>query len=614
MQIFNIKEIDLKQYLLLGAAFLYIFFMFFVLLYILKFSLSLYNSVLYCLVPLLEISFFYIFFSLIFSFKFFHKHLYILKYAYVFLCIIYVIQGFSFYISGNLLSLLAIENWREYRYFAPKFIYIILVLVPVIFSAYYFSLFSKIKHSKSNTNKIEYLCILSVMAGIFLLHVIHNHSAVLSLVSNVSEIVSEKFLIKLPFIKKEENSQFKIFFNIDETKQYPFLKEDVYINNRYMITHEQKPNVIVLFLEGCSARFMGAYNGEFDNLTPNIDDFSKIQGICRVDNYFNHTAATYRGIIGTMTSSYPLHGGFENGTGWENRNNSLIYKKTIVSSVPKILQSFQYKTVMFTPFKRKAPFNDMCKMLYFEDIYSSERSIKELLGTKKYVHQDILSDEGIFLALTAYLSKNEYKKQPHFISLYNRGSHAFGDVIEEGKKYQNGQNQVLNRIHNMDCQLAYFLNYFKKSRWASNTYLIITTDHATFPEPAYIEIVKQNDYFFVDKIPLLIYDPYKGLPAVINANSRNSVDLAPTILNLIGIKKIQNAFLGYSLLDNYPYSVSISAVGKVIKDRYITVKGKIYPLEQVPSIYKDESQFFSQYIDLYRSYEQKNMIFPPDGR
>ncbi len=614
MQIFNIKEITLKNYLLLGASFLYIFFMFFVLLYISKFSLSLYNSVLYCLVPLLETAFFYVFFSLLFSFNFFNKRVYILQYVYILLCIIYVVQGFSFYISGNLLSLLAIENWREYRYFAPKTIYIILVLLPVVFSAYYFSLFSKIKHSKNNNNRIEYLCILTVMAGIFSLNIIHNHSAVLSLVSNACEIVSEKILIKLPFIKKGENLQFKIFFNVDETKQYPFLKEEVYINNRYAITHKQKPNVIVLFLEGCSARFIGAYNGEFDNLVPNIDNFSKIQGICRVDNYFNHTAATYRGIIGTMTSSYPLHGGFENGTGWENRKNSLIYKKTIVSSVPKILQSFEYKTAMFTPFKQKAPFNDMCKMLSFEDIYNSDRSIKELRVDKKYVIEDILSDKGIFLALTAYLAKNEYKKQPYFISLYNRGTHAFGDVTEQDKKYQDGQNQVLNRIHNMDFQLAYFLDYFKKSRWASNTYLIITTDHATFPEPAYIEIIKKPDYFFVDQIPLLIYDPYKGLPAFIDANSRNSVDLAPTILNLLGVKKVQNAFLGYSLLDNYPYNVSISAVGKVIKDRYITVKDKIYPLEQVPSIYKNESQFFSQYIDLYRAYEQKNMIFPPEDR
>ena len=608
----NMKEISLKRYLLLGSSFLYIFFIFFIRLYISKFSLSLAESLLYCLVPFLEVSFIYLFFSIIFSFSVFYKRLHVFKYIFFLIGIIYIIQGFTFFISGSFLSSLAIENWRDYQYFDNKIRYLLIILTPIPFCIYYFNIFSKIKSINNNVNKSVFSLFIIIIISLFTINGIRNHSAILSLITNISEIVSEVCSPYISSSKIRRDLSVEKFFNIDEEKEYPFLKMNVYVNNKYSITHNNKPNVIVLFLEGCSARFIDIYDidNKFNNLTPNIDEFAKIKGVCKVDNYFNHTAATYRGIIGTLTSGYPLHGGFENGSGWENRNNASIYKQTIVSSVPRLLQSFNYKTIMFSPFVTGAPFNDMCKMLYFNVIYTADKSIKELINSNSYMYQNMLSDKGIFLALIKYLSENENDKQAHFISLYNRGTHVFSDIIEGGKKYEDGENQILNRIHNLDYELGKFLRYFKQSSWASNTYLIITTDHATFPEPAYTEIIKQDTpYYFVDRIPLLIYDPYKGLPDNIDANSRNSLDLAPTILNLLGIQEIENSFLGHSLLDLYPYNISMSAIGKVLKDRYIIVDGKIYPSDVVPKKYKKETQYFSEYIDLYRSYEKNNMIF-----
>lgn len=603
----RIKEISLKSYLLLGVSFLYIFFLFFIWLYVSKFSLSLTDSLLYALSPLLELSFIYIFFSLFFSCSTFYKHIQIFKYIFLLVCIIYIIQGFTFFLSGNFLSSLAMENWRDYQYFDNKTRYLLIMFAPLPFCIYYFHIFSKIKKETLIINRISFGIVLICIAILLSMETFRTHSAILSLIDNVSEILS----VSSSNIRKD--LPFEKFFNIDENKEYPFLRDYIYINDKYKIKHQQKPNIIVLFLEGCSSRFIGVYDtaNSFNGVTPNIDDFTKTEGVCIVTNYFNHTAATYRGIIGALSSGYPLHGGFENGSGWENKKNSSIYKQTVVSSIPRLLDSLNYKTVMFTPFLADAPFNDMCKMLYFNTIYTADKSAKELINSNSYMYQNILTDKGIFFALVKYLSRNEKNAAPQFISLYNRGTHVFNDVIEGGKKYEGGKNQVLNRIHNLDYELGYFLRYFKNSPWAENTYLIITTDHATFPEPAYTEIVKQTSpYYFVDKIPLIIYDPYKGLPRIMDANSRNSLDLAPTILNLLGIREIKNSFLGNSLFDEYPYKISMSAVGKIVKDRYITVNGKIYPSENVPSEYKKETQYFSEYIDLYRYYEKHNMLFP----
>ncbi len=603
----HIREISFKHYMLLGVSFLYIFFLFFIWLYISKFSLSLTDSLLYTLAPFLELSFIYILFTLFFSYTVFYKYINGFKYVFLIVCIIYIIQGFTFFLSGNFLSSLAMENWRDYQYFDNKIRYLIIMSSPVPFCFYYFHVFAKVKREIYKINRIQFAIALILIAGAFFIDSVRKHSAILSLIDNTSEIIS------VSSVNLKKDLPFERFFNIDEKKEYPFLKNLVYVNNHYQVQHKNKPNVIVLFLEGCSARFMGAYdvNDTFSGITPNLDEFVKTEGVCKVTNYFNHTAATYRGIIGALTSGYPMHGGYENGSGWENRNNSEIYKQTVVSSIPRLLKQFDYNSVMFTPFVTDAPFNDMCKMLCFDTIYGADKSTKELIKSNAYMYQDILTDKGIFLALTRYLSKQEYDDSPHFIALYNRGTHVFNDIIEGGKKYGDGKNQILNRIHNLDYELGPFLRYFKNSRWATNTYLIITTDHATFPEPAYIEIIKQKTpYYFVDRIPLIIYDPSKTLPPVMDANSRNSLDLAPTILNFLGIKGIKNSFLGHSLLDKYPYVISMSAVGKVVKDRYIIVDGKIYPSEKVPQKYKKETRFFSEYIDLYRYYEKNNMLFP----
>src|SRR5690606_4224251 len=62
------------------------------------------------------------------------------------------------------------------------------------------------------------------------------------------------------------------------------------------------PNMIVLMSEGVSARMLGAYGGAYPGLTPNIDRIAARS--MRVDNYFNHTAATYRGVGGQVSSGF----------------------------------------------------------------------------------------------------------------------------------------------------------------------------------------------------------------------------------------------------------------------------------------------------------------------
>ncbi len=105
-------------------------------------------------------------------------------------------------------------------------------------------------------------------------------------------------------------------------------------------------------------------------------------------------------------------------------------------------------------------------------------------------------------------------------------------------------------MHSTDEAFGTFWNWFVHSRFAANTVVIVTADHAVLPDPAYVATRdpswKKSVY---DQIPLFIHAPGYALPSVWTPDIANSVDLLPTILHLLGVND-PNAFEGSSLFDD----------------------------------------------------------------
>ena len=73
---------------------------------------------------------------------------------------------------------------------------------------------------------------------------------------------------------------------------------------------------------------------------------------------------------------------------------------------------------------------------------------------------------------------------------------------------------------------------------------------------------------------------------VIDAEGKNSVNFAPTLLNVLKIAKAKNYFMGCSLLDNNCHPVAnISAYGDSF---FITDKHDVYPEFAMPDYLKDQ--------------------------
>ena len=79
-----------------------------------------------------------------------------------------------------------------------------------------------------------------------------------------------------------------------------FYKEEVtgYVDKDATLV--EKPNVIVIFTERLSQNIIS----DDRNIMPNVASYQ--QKSLSFENYYNHTAATYRGISGQLSSGYQL--------------------------------------------------------------------------------------------------------------------------------------------------------------------------------------------------------------------------------------------------------------------------------------------------------------------
>ncbi|MGC5983637.1 sulfatase-like hydrolase/transferase [Escherichia coli] len=318
-----------------------------------------------------------------------------------------------------------------------------------------------------------------------------------------------------------------------------FLKTSVFINpieNNYSFKGR---NVIVIFTEGFSSEIMGnAKPGAF-SVTPNLNKLST--EALSFKNYYNHTAATFRGLRGQLTSGYQFRDGLTDaGTGIAQLsnaeiNNIYLHRQTSLSD---ILKEHGYKSYFIASTEKNSPLNTMLKTLNFDKVLG----MGDFIGYQR----DRMTDKQTFNALQYFLRSQENKKEHFFIGVYPSGTHHGQDSPNE--KYFDGKNPLYNKFYNYDFQLGEFVDFFRRSSFYNNTLLIITSDHSTFPSTEYKKAFNSDSRYFVGEIPFLVIGG-DITPETLDADGKNSLSFAPTILHMLGIQYSMNYFLGCSLFD-----------------------------------------------------------------
>jgi len=335
----------------------------------------------------------------------------------------------------------------------------------------------------------------------------------------------------------------------------------------------RRPNVIVIFAEGMSARWINAYGGINPELSPNLDQLAGRSLVFR--NYFNHTAATYRGLRGQLTSGHQELGGYnEAGNGIGQRDVSVDVPAASRISLAEILRAHDYESLFFL--SQEGYLNRMLQTLGFDRVLGRDYLYRTHLEGKPGVTHlpAYLSDAHLFQAMLDELESRR-AEQPFFAAAYNFETHAF---LDGSLKYGDGSNEMLNRFHSFDRDVGAFLERFQASPLHENTVLVFTSDHSTLPDPHASRADPATPAHFVDTIPLMIY--WKGVqPRTIDVQGKNSLDFAPSLLGLLGVgQKVHNLFLGCSFFEE----CGLDRISNIGSEYYLTEGGRVYTEAEVP--------------------------------
>ena len=296
-------------------------------------------------------------------------------------------------------------------------------------------------------------------------------------------------------------------------------------------------NVVVVFAEGFPLEFIDKFN-HYKDLTPNIDKF--LDESIYFENYFNHTASTFRGLRGQLTSSYQLRRGYshskeKNGLAQISGDKLKSTLSGTLVSVPHILKDNNYHPYFLSTHLHDYQLNLMLETLEFDRVYGAD----DFLTTNNE-----LTDQQLFSVLSDLINKDKLKK-PFFIGTYNLGTHFGQDSPDI--KYGDGKNSILNTIRNFDDAFGKFWASVKDRK---DIAVVLTADHAVIPGQLYTATFgTPHRGFPIDRVPFVVWNP-DGNNGVLDAKGRNSLDIAPTLLQAMGIRHAFNYFLGCSLFES----------------------------------------------------------------
>jgi membrane-anchored protein YejM (alkaline phosphatase superfamily) len=308
----------------------------------------------------------------------------------------------------------------------------------------------------------------------------------------------------------EANKQEKYIQSLTDSAS-DFYQEEVenYVTKPANIT--EKPNVILIFTEGLSQQIVD----DERNIMPNVRTYE--ENSLNFINYYNHTAATYRGLIGQLFSGYQNHNLDHNG----------------LVSIQSIFKNYGYYTSFINVEPNNEDFTEYLNDLGFDDVI--QRDTENAYTTDKEAYEDLFD--------TAEQQASE--GQPFFTAIYTFNTHVSLDSSDE--IFGDGSDAELNKFYNCDQQFGSFMEKFNDSDLADNTIVIFTADHCTYADDAFRSAFPnvERGNGFLDSIPFFIY--YKGLePLTVDAYGRNSLCLTPTILDYLDMTG-ENYFLGKSL-------------------------------------------------------------------
>ncbi len=316
------------------------------------------------------------------------------------------------------------------------------------------------------------------------------------------------------------------------------ISQGVQLVDNLQSVSDERPNVFIFVIDSMRPDYLGAYNPEHVNYTPNIDALAHDSVVFK--NVYTHYAGTSLSEPGIWSGAELLHTHFPQP--FDEVNSLRTLARTdgyqLVASYDTVLRQ------LFTPN------DDLIKL-------DADKPLWNQYEACSTVEQ-----------LESTLDARPNKSQPVFFYAQPMNVHQFArnDVpspTSQHWQWPEGMNaRITYEVHWVDSCLGGFFGYLKKRGLYDDSIIVIASDHGDATGEFGRQSHSTSIWPEIMRVPLIIHLPAKMREHVVYDDSRISTltDIAPTLYYLLGHRPIrQNPLYGRPLLaetkaelDRYP--------------------------------------------------------------
>lgn len=288
---------------------------------------------------------------------------------------------------------------------------------------------------------------------------------------------------------------------------------------------EKKLNVILVSVESLSADFLSMF-GQKENITPYIDQWFQ-QGLLFTNFYATGTRTT-RGLESITLSVPPTPGR----SLVKRPDNANIYSLGKVFKDKGYDVAFLYGGHGFFDNMNAFFSGNGYRIVDQLDLNSNEITFSNAWG---------VADEDLYKKAVAEANKAYGTGKPFFFHIMTTSNHR-PFTYPEGKVDIPSGTGRSGAVQYTDYALHQFISMSKKQKWFDDTVFVIVADHCA-SSAGRAELPVRNYH-----IPLFIYAPKYIKPQMV-AKLSSQIDIAPTLLSLLGFK-YESHFFGQDILSD----------------------------------------------------------------
>ena len=286
-------------------------------------------------------------------------------------------------------------------------------------------------------------------------------------------------------------------------------------------------NVVVILMESMSAHLMQTFGHE-TSLTPFLD--SLWQQSLSFSHFYSSGIHTNHGMYSSLYS-FPA---------MMKRNAMKGSVIPVYSGLPTVLKENGYHNMFFMTHESQYDnMNAFFRTNGFDDIYSQEN-----YPADKVVNGFGVQDDFLFQYALPVLDRQAQSGQSFFSVLLTISNHP--PYIIPPYFHPRSRTTEEQIVEYADWSIRNFMTEALKRPWADNTLFVLLGDHGKLVGTPECESPQSYNH-----IPLMIYGRDIA-PRIVDAYG-GQVDLAPTLLGLLGIGYVQNDFGMDLLKEKRPY-------------------------------------------------------------